>query len=113
MATYSVPPDISEKEKIVGGILTGAQLICILAGVGAAAIFSFATFAFLGTASIIAGVIIFIPIGGVFALLKIKGLPLYTYLRLRKYHKTVVKKLPNYRVEADDFELSYLEKKNR
>lgn len=113
MATYSVPPDISEKEKIVGGILTAAQLICILIGVGAAAIFSFLTFAFLGTASIIIGVIIFIPVGFVFALVKIKGLPLYSYLKLKKYHKTITKKLPNYRVEANEFELSYLEKKNK
>lgn len=113
MAVYSVPPDISEKEKIVGGILTAAQLICILAGVGLAAIFSFITFAFLGTAAIIVGVVIFIPVGFVFALLRIKGLPLYTYLRLKKYHKTVTKKLPNYRVEANEFELSYLERKNK
>ena len=112
MATYSVPPDFSEKEKIVGGILTAAQLICIIVGIACAALFSFITFAFLGTASIIIGVIIFIPLGGVFALLKIKGLPLYTYLRLKKYHKTIVKKMPNYRVAADDFELSYKKKKN-
>lgn len=111
MATYSVPPDISEKEKIVGGILTAAQLICVLVGVGCAAIFSFATFAFLGTASIIMGVIIFIPVGFVFALFKVKGLPLYTYIKLKKYHKTITKRLPNYRVEANEFELSYLEQK--
>lgn len=111
MATYSVPPDISEKEKIVGGILTAAQLICILIGVGCAALFSFLFFAVLGTASIIIGVVIFIPLGGVFALLKVKGLPLYEFLKRKKYHKTITKKMPNYRVEADDFELSYLEKK--
>lgn len=113
MAVYSVPPDISEKEKIVGGILTAAQLICILIGVGCAAVFSFLFFQIIGTAAIILGVIIFIPIGGIFALLKIKGLPLYEYLRLKKYHKTVTKKMPNYRAEADEFELSYLEKKNK
>ena len=113
MATYSVPPDFSEKEKIVGGILTAAQLICIIVGIACAALFSIITYHFLKTAaSIIIGVIIFIPLGGVFALLKIKGLPLYTYLRLKKYHKTIVKKMPNYRVAADDFELSYKQKKN-
>lgn len=113
MAAYNVPPDFSEKEKIVGGILTAAQLICIIAGIAGAALFSFITFSFLGTAAIIIGVIIFIPLGGVFALLKIKGLPLYTYIRLKQYHKTVTKQMPNYRTEADDFELSYLERKKR
>jgi uncharacterized membrane protein YhiD involved in acid resistance len=107
MAVYNVPPDISEKEKIVGGVLTAAQLICILIGIGAAAVFSFLFFALLGTASIVIGVILFVPLGGAFALVKIKGLPLYEYLKRRRYHRTIVKKMPNYRVEADDFELKY------
>jgi hypothetical protein len=111
MAAYSVPPDFSEKEKIVGGILTAAQLICIIAGIAGAALFSFITFSFLGTAAIILGVIIFVPLGGVFALLKIKGLPLYTYVKLKRYHKTIVKQMPNLRTEADDFQLSYKERK--
>lgn len=112
MATYTVPPDISEKEKIVGGLLTAAQLICILIGVGGAAVVSVALFPILDTAAIIIGVFICIPAGGVFALLKIKGLPLYEYLRRRRHHKKITHKMPNHRVVADDFELSYLERKN-
>ena len=111
MATYNVPPDISEKEKIVGGLLTAAQLICILIGVGAAAISSFLLFQIIGSAGIIVGVVIFIPIGGVFALLKIKGLPLYEYLRRRAHHKKITKKLINHRIVADEFELTYTERK--
>ena len=34
MALYQVPTDISEKEKIVGGLLTAGQLISLLVGVG-------------------------------------------------------------------------------
>lgn len=107
MANYSVPPDISEKEKIVGGILTAAQLICILIGVGGAALFSIIFFKLIGTAAIILGVIVFVPIGVAFALIKIKGLALYNYLKKKKYHKMVTKKMPNHRVEADNFELKY------
>jgi len=107
MAVYNVPPDISEKEKIVGGILTSAQLICLLAGIGGAAIFSFIFFAIIKTAAIILGLIIFVPIGGAFAMVKVKGLSLFEYLKRKRYHKKIVKKIPNHRVEADDFELKY------
>ena len=112
MATYSVPPDISEKEKIVGGLLTAAQLICILIGIGAAALVSLILFQFMGAGGIIVGVVLCVPAGGVFALLKVKGLPLYSYLRKKAAHKKITKILLNHRIEADDFELDYLEHKN-
>ena len=108
MAQYPVPPDLSEKEKIVGGLLTAAQLICLIAGIGGMAIFSLVFFQFLNNIAIIIGAVVFLPLGCLFAFLKIKGLPLFTYLKLKSGHKKKVKKLPNHKKEVDDFELSYL-----
>jgi len=100
MSQYFVPPDTNEKEKIVGGVLTGGQLIWILIGLGLGAGFAFITFPLFGNTSIILG-LFFLPIGLVFAFAKKKGLPLYEYLTRRRKHKKKTKKLPNLRIEGN------------
>lgn len=111
MAVYPIPPDLSEKEKIVGGLLTAAQLISIIAGIGGMALFSLVFYQMIGRAAIVIGAVVFLPLGCIFAFVKKKGLPLLTYLRLRKIHKSKVKRLPNRKMELDDFEIDYCEKK--
>jgi len=101
MAQYVVPPDIREKEKIVGGVLTATQLFWILGGVGVTALLSFITFPILGSASIIISLFIGLPAGVCFAFIKRHGLPLFDYLKERAKHKKKTKQLINYRKEVD------------
>ena len=109
MAMYPVPTDISEKEKIVGGLFTAGQLISLLVGVGIGLGSGFGLMALTGsTIPLALCAILGIVGGGLFALLKIKGLSLMKYLKLKKKHKSKVKLLPNHKKEVDDFELSYL-----
>lgn len=39
MATYPIPPDIREKEKIVGGIFTVSQTLILVAGIAVSFLF--------------------------------------------------------------------------
>lgn len=95
MATYQVPPDISEKEKIVGGVLTAAQLVSILVFVGIAVVFSFALMPVFGNGIIIVSLVLFLPMGAAFSFLKIKGLSLFMYLKLKKQRWKAKKQLIN------------------
>ena len=54
MTTWKVPPDTSQKEKIVGGVLTAAQLIWMILGLGIAALISLT----LGMAIGVVGIVI-------------------------------------------------------
>lgn len=110
MASYNVQPDISEKEKIVGGLLNMGQLFCLIVGLGSGAIFSFLLFPIIGTASIVLGVLIFIPLGALFAFKKVQGLTLFDYLKRKRHHKKIIKKLPNKRKNVDNIELLYISK---
>ena len=63
MAYYQIPPDINEKEKVIGGVLTVSQLVAIivfavLGGVSAMIIFRTANKPIL---ALIVGIIILIP----------------------------------------------------
>lgn len=108
MAQYQVPTDISEKEKIVGGLFTAGQLFSILIGTGAGLGLGFLTMAFGGPFFLALFAILGIAGGIVFAFLKIHGLPLMKYLNLRKKHLAKEKHLPNHKKEIDNFEISYL-----
>lgn len=52
---YSIPPDIREKEKIIGGVLTGSQTAIL--GVGVAITFVVVNLLFNLTNSIVIGVL--------------------------------------------------------
>ena len=108
MAQYQIPPDLSEKEKIVGGLLTAYQLLSLIAGVAGTAIFSLLFFSFIGNAAIVIGAILFLPTGCIFAFKKMHGLTMLDYIKLKLAQRKKVKKLPNHKKEVDNFELSYL-----
>ena len=109
MAVYQVPPDISAKEKIVGGILTKEQLITILACIsgGVGCYFLLSTF-LENTVSIIISCVIFLPLAVIFTFVKINGLPILKFFRLKKKHVRKVQYLKNHRTESDNFTIDYL-----
>ncbi|MFF2531590.1 PrgI family protein [Brevibacillus sp. NPDC058079] len=100
MSSYQVPPDMNEKEKVIGGILNINQFFWVLGGllIGAGA---FALFAQIFGAAI--SLILAIPIcliGTPFAIYKKNGLTLYQYLTYKRKFKNKVHKLPNIRKEV-------------
>lgn len=105
--SYHVPPDMSEKEKIVGGIFTAVQLIWLIIGLGLAALISFTFFGLIGNAAIVIGILIGIPFGFIFALKKMHGLTMIDYLKLKRVHRQITKKLPNSRKSAQNFDINY------
>jgi len=101
MRTYQIPPDMKEKEKVVGGILNVNQLFWVLGGLGVGGCVFGLTFTLTGAGSfsIILGVI-FCLSGLPFALKKVKGLTLYEYLYRKRKFKKKIKHLPNIRKEV-------------
>ncbi|AMN30962.1 hypothetical protein BFS06_12180 [Clostridium perfringens] len=99
--SYTIPPDIKEKEKIIGGVLTLQQFYWVLGGAGLGAILFILTF----TITKMGGLAIFLALLGIasglpFAFLKKEDLPLYVYLnRKRKFNKKT-KKLINKRKDV-------------
>lgn len=97
---YLVPPDMSEKEKIVGGLLTINQLFWIvLFGLMGMGMF-FATVNLLG--AIFSGILAlpFFAVGVLFALYKKENLTLFRYLYLKRSHKKKQKEIFHYRKEV-------------
>ncbi len=94
--TYMVPPDIKEKEKIIGGLLNLGQFVWCLVGVGAC----FMTFGLFATFLKLFAIIPALLVLGAFGPLvfyKVDEVPLPTYLlRKRKFNKKT-KYLPNIR----------------
>lgn len=100
MRSYFVPPDIAEKEKVIGGLLDITQFFWLLSGVGLGALLFFATFTIsLGLATFLG--ILALPIGIPFAFYKKQDLPLYEYLKLKRAFKKKTKKLPNLRRDVE------------
>lgn len=106
MSSWQMPPDINEKEKIVGGILTLSQVGWLGIGVGGC----FATVVVmklmgLGWAGFIFG-IPFIVEGIRFAIVKKEDLTLFKYYRIRSSFRKKVKLLPNVRnINVGDVEI--------
>jgi hypothetical protein len=93
---YKIPPDTSEKEKIVGGLLNLNQLIWIIAGALTGAVITILTFNFLGNIAFFLGFIaiaLFIP----FVFYKKHDLTFFNYLKLKRKHKNKNKYLSNIR----------------
>lgn len=95
MSLYVVPPDMKEKEKIVGGVLTIAQFAWLMLGlVVTGAIFALLFGLMKGYALILAlppGLALGLP----FAFYKKEELTLFRYLYLKSRHKRKNKSLPN------------------
>lgn len=92
-----MPPDISEKEKVIGGLLTLGQGLWIALGIGlylgsgALLHFIFGYFSFVIS-------IPWIIAGAVFALKRKYEMDLFTYLKYKYKYKKKNKFLPNKRI---------------
>lgn len=94
MRSYNVPPDVNEKEKIIGGILNINQFFWLLGGLLIGAIVFVLLYPLLDKYSlIVAG--LFALSGTPFVLIKPKGLTLYEYLKRKRNFDKKTKYLPN------------------
>lgn len=100
MRSYSVPPNINEKEKVVGGLLNINQLFWVIGGLGIGAVMFLLTYSFLGKASLFVGGV-FAMTGLPFALVKIKELTLFEYLKRKKEFKKKTKYLIHKRKQEE------------
>ena len=111
MQEWKMPTDISEKEKIVGGIMTAGQLLYLAIGLGITVGFGLIFVGIIGKISFIIGGLIGIPFGVVFAFVKIKKqLTVGQYIRLKISKSKQTKVLVNHRTELDNMEFNYFEK---
>lgn len=96
MRSYSVPPDMNEKEKVIGGILDLYQFFWILGGLLIGALVFIALFPVFGRGSLFFG-ILFSLSGVPFVVIKKEGLTLFEYLKRKKRFEKKSKYLPNKR----------------
>lgn len=99
LARYTVPVDIREKEKIVGGFLTMIQLYWIIGGIG----FGMLLFVLFFTVTKLMPISVFAFIIGLlsvmpFVFITKDGLPLFEFLKrkrkfLKKNHRLVNKRM--------------------
>ncbi|MDF2879520.1 MAG: hypothetical protein K0R54_77 [Clostridiaceae bacterium] len=100
MRVYNVPPDMNEKEKIIGGLFNINQFFWIVGGIGiGATVFALCYLLFGGTGAIILGLPLCFS-GFPFAIYKKNGLTLYQYITRKRKFKKKVHKLPNIRKEV-------------
>lgn len=98
---YQVPPDMKEKEKIIGGLLTLQQFYWILGGGGLGALLLISCYVLtkIGILAILLGVLGILS-SMPFAFLKKHELPLFTYIRRKRQFKKKTKKLINMRKDV-------------
>lgn len=109
MREYKMPTDISEKEKIVGGLLTAGQLIFLAIGIGIMVVIGLSLYNVIGKVSFIVGAAIGIPFGIVFSFYKPHKIPLLQYIKLKMARRKNLPKLSNHNPDIDDIELNYFE----
>lgn len=107
MTEFKTPTDISEKEKIVGGLLTAGQLIWIAIGVGITVGIGLLLSGIMGGVGFIIGAILGLPTGVVFAFYKPHKIPMMQYLKLKIARRKNSPKLPNHDPEIDEIEFNY------
>lgn len=101
MPVYQVPPDTTQKEKVIGGLLDWTQFFWLLAGFASGMLTAFIVYYL--TQSIPASGILAIFIFGLFvpfALVKKLEMPLFTYLMRKRALKKKTKKLINMRKDV-------------
>lgn len=94
MRNYVIPPDINEKEKIIGGILNIHQFFWMLGGLILGAIVFVVLFPLFGKFSLAIGGIFSLS-GLPFVLIKPKDLTLFEYLKRKRKFDKKTKQLPN------------------
>lgn len=92
---WNVPPDTSQKEKIVGGLLTAGQLVWMILGLGIAALLAVILVPVMKIVGLVVALVIGIGFGVFFCFYKKHDIPIFTYLRLKRKHATKTSKLPN------------------
>jgi len=98
MMTYIVPPDMKEREKIVGGVLTIAQFAWLLGGfIIGGLIFILLYTPAGGVIAMLVGLPIAAALGLPFAFYKKNELTLFQYLWLKHIFNSKAKRLPNTR----------------
>lgn len=96
MRSYQVPPDVNEKEKIIGGLLNLNEFFWVLGGLGIGVLMLLITYPFLGKGALFVGGA-FALTGLPFVLYKKNGLTLYEYMKRKRDFKKKTKILPNER----------------
>ena len=94
MKSYVVPPDINEKEKIVGGILTLDQLLWVFAGFVLGGLVFVITFNYFGKFSLVLGgtsCLTSVP----FIVYKKNNLTLFEHLKRKHKFNKKTRHLPN------------------
>ena len=107
MTEFKTPTDISEKEKIVGGLLTAGQLIWIAVGVGITVGVGLLLSGIMGGVGFVIGAILGLPTGILFAFYKPHKIPMMQYLKLKMARRKNSPKLPNHDPEIDEIEFNY------
>lgn len=92
---YIVPPDMKEKEKIVGGILTISQFGWLMLGLALAGFIFIILYELFAIYSLIVAVPTGLALGLPFAFYKKEELTLFQYLRLKSVFKKKPKQVPN------------------
>ncbi|MEK5209539.1 PrgI family mobile element protein [Psychrobacillus sp. FSL H8-0510] len=100
MNNYTMPPDMSEKEKIIGGILNINQFFWVLGGLGIGAIIFTLLFDLIGGKAALVFGLIGATSGLPFALYKKNELTLFQYITFKQKFKRKVHKLPNRRKDV-------------
>lgn len=100
MRNYIIPPDINEKEKVIGGILNINQFFWLLGGLLIGAVVFVLLYPLFNRFSLIfAGIV---SLSGIpFALIKIKDLTFYEYFKRKKLFERKTKYLPNVKKNYD------------
>ncbi|WCK56942.1 PrgI family protein (plasmid) [Aneurinibacillus sp. Ricciae_BoGa-3] len=101
MRVYNIPPNMNEKEKVIGGILNLNQFFWVLGGLALGA----SVFGIIYSLTKIGGLALtmgglFCLSGAPFALYKKHGLTLFQYLTRKRRFKKKTQKLPNMRKEV-------------
>lgn len=107
MTEFRTPTDISEKEKIVGGLLTAAQLIPLGLGIVITVVVGLLLMGPLGGVGFVIGGVLGIPLGIAFAFYKPHKIPLMTFIRLKMARRKNLKQLPNHNPDIDDIDFNY------
>lgn len=94
MRSYGVPPDINEKEKVVGGFLNINQLFWAIGGLGVGAVMFLIAYPFIGKLSLFVGAIFSLS-GVPFALIKIHDLTMFEYLKRKRQFNRKNQLLPH------------------
>lgn len=98
---YKIPPEVAEREKVIGGFLDLGQIIWLVIGLAIAALTFISTFAIFGSKGSLFISLFPIGVSLIFVFYKKEGLSYFTYLRYNWKHNQKTHYLPNVRTERE------------